>query len=307
MALISCSQCEGKISDKAKICPHCNHGIISSDMSNSVDFKIESDILVRYNGNNTNVTIPQGITKIGDSAFFGNPNVESITLPNSLTSIGYDAFHFCSNLKEIVIPDSVHTIWQEAFSNCTNLKSVRLSEKITEIGYHQFFLCTMLKKINIPDVVIKIREGAFNACNNLENILIPKTVKQIGKGAFKESGLINIEFEYGLEEIEENAFCACGNLIKIVFPKSLKKIGRDAFWSSSNLSEVYISNSVTEIGANAFKYCDKVTVIAPKGSYAEYYARTNNIPFSVGQAPKRGIKNSNSRNSFWDLFRKNQK
>ena len=48
-------------------------------------------------------------------------SLESITIPNSVTSIGESAFYGCSSLKSIVIPDSVTSIGKFAFSDCGNL------------------------------------------------------------------------------------------------------------------------------------------------------------------------------------------
>lgn len=71
-----------------------------------------------------NVTIPDGVTSIGDEAFYSCENLISIDIPNSVKSIGDGAFENCSSLTSIDIPNSVTSIGDNTFSACTNLESV---------------------------------------------------------------------------------------------------------------------------------------------------------------------------------------
>lgn len=82
---------------------------------------IEDNVIVMADKNLTKVTIPEGVTKIGESAFRSCYFLENVKLPNSLLSIGDSAFYSCNNLKSVVIPDSVTTIGNFAFSGCNNL------------------------------------------------------------------------------------------------------------------------------------------------------------------------------------------
>ena len=73
-----------------------------------------------------NVILPEGMTKIGDSAFYGCSSLISIKIPDSVTNIGWNAFSGCSNLKNIEIPNSVTSVGGRAFDECITLTSIKL-------------------------------------------------------------------------------------------------------------------------------------------------------------------------------------
>ena len=60
--------------------------------------------VIAYWGENSEVTIPEGVQSIGDRAFWGCSSLTSLTLPSSLQSIGYWAFEYCNSLTSLYIP-----------------------------------------------------------------------------------------------------------------------------------------------------------------------------------------------------------
>ena len=72
----------------------------------------------------TDLIIPDSVTSIGDSAFFGCSGLTSVIIGNGVTSIGSHAFYNCSRLMSVTIPDSVMSIGSHAFSGCSGLTSV---------------------------------------------------------------------------------------------------------------------------------------------------------------------------------------
>lgn len=172
------------------------------------DFEInENGVLVKYRGFDKNVVIPDGVTKIGDSVFQYDKNVESITIPDSVTAIDYGAFFSCPNLKSVIIPDSVTSIansaffycsslisitipnsvtsiGQNAFDGCSSLTSVQLSNQLTTLPYGLFIRCSSLVRIDIPNSVTSIANNVFLGCDSLESVTIPASVTEINRGAF---------------------------------------------------------------------------------------------------------------------------
>lgn len=62
------------------------------------------------------IVVQQGVTTIGDYAFYGCENVTSVTLPDTVTQIGKLAFYGCKALRTLTVPDSVLTVEDYAFA-----------------------------------------------------------------------------------------------------------------------------------------------------------------------------------------------
>ncbi len=210
----------------------------------------------------TSVAIPKGVTSIGDKAFYYTA-IENINMPDSLTSIGQDAF-YCCPLTSITIPNNVTLIEDRTFNRCNSLKTVVFNQNITSIGNNAFSGCNQLESITIPNKVTSIGDSAFNSCKNLTSVTI----------------------EEGLVSIGNSAFFGCENLTNITIPEGITSIGNDAFKSCFKLEEVNIPSTIISIGNSAFSFCKDlrtVTVgaITPPSLGSSAFANTPTYGLSI--------------------------
>ena len=239
----------------------------------------------------TKVVITDGITRIGNYAFYNCKGLTSITLPNNLTSIGNYAFQNCTGLTSIPLPNSLTSIGGSAFGGCTGLTSITLPNNLTSIGNYAFQDCTGLTSITLPNSLTSIGGHAFEDCTGLTSIALPNSLTSIAAYTFYNcTGLTSITLSNSLTSIGEYAFENCTGLTSIAIPSSVKSIGRYAFYNCISLTSITLSNSLTSIGEYAFYSCTGLTSITlPNnltsiGNYAFRHCTgltSINIPSSV--------------------------
>ena len=139
---------------------------------------------IPYIAKETNYTIPNSVTTIGDHAFSGCYFLTSINIPNSVTTIGKGAFSGCSYLTSINIPNSVTKIEWMAFWECASLTNINIPNSVTTIGECAFWGCESLTSINIPNSVTTIKDGAFCGCENLPFHIKSDIIQRFGEKVF---------------------------------------------------------------------------------------------------------------------------
>ena len=231
------------------------------------DFQIENGVLVKYTGNGGDVVVPEGVTSIGNEAFYECSSLTSVTIPDGVMSIEDDAFRYCENLTSVTISDSVTSIGDRAFSSCSSLSSVTIPDSVTSIGDGAFSGCDDLAddsglviirnvlhhckesmtSVTIPDGVTSIGDSAFEECRNLKNVTIPDSVTSIGNFAFRE----------------------CRGLRSVTIPNGVTSIGESAFESCVKLMSVTIPDSVTSIEDFLFNECKKLNDFTCPSTFAE--------------------------------------
>ena len=244
------------------------------------------------------VVICDGVTSIGDYAFFGYPYLSEVTIPNSVKSIGDYAFFQCEALTNITIPSSVTSIGDQVFTLCSTLTGITVSESnpsyssdngvlfdkgkeelihypvgngrtsyaipntVTLIGEFAFRECKYLTDITIPDSVKTIGTKAFQGCIGLKGITIPDSVTSVGDGTFQScSYLVSVTIPNSLKSISKYMFSNCSYLVSVTIPDSVETIGESAFSECKSLTNTTIPDSVETIGEYAFYYCESMTKI----------------------------------------------
>ena len=214
-----------------------------------------------YEDKITSVEIKDGVSYIGEEAFFYCQNITSVTIPSSVTSIESGAFDLCTGLPQITIPNSVINIEASAFYGCRQLTEITIPN-ITNIKASTFGSCKGLKTITIPNSVTSIGECAFSHCSGAETITIPNTVTSIGEGAFSYcSGVETITIPNSVTSMGDGVLMGCDALKDVKLPNDITSIGKETFSQCINLTSITIPDSVTSIGEMAFAFCSSLESI----------------------------------------------
>lgn len=107
------------------------------------------------------IELPEGLTSIGDYAFFKFTQIKEISIPSTVTYLGNGAFGACRGLTGVTLPDSVVNLGGWVFAGCTSLADIRLSGNLQIINYECFLNCPMLKEVTVPSSVTSIGGYAF--------------------------------------------------------------------------------------------------------------------------------------------------
>ncbi len=242
--------------------------------------------------NLTAITLPAGLTHIGNRAF-SSCNLTTVTLPASLKHVGDGAFSgtgirnvvslspnftfrdgclidqinhrllaYLSDKDKVSLPVGLTHIGYEAFYGCDYLIAITLPNSLTYIGKSAFSRCSNLTTVSLPNSMTHIEDSAFWGCQNLTAITLPAGLIHIGDRAFEGcEKLTAITLPDGLTHLGNRAFMWCNNLTTITLPNSLTHIGDSAFSLCENLDSITLPDSLTHIGDNAFWECGNLTTI----------------------------------------------
>lgn len=215
----------------------------------------------------TSITLPNGLTSIGNAAFVGC-RLTSLILPNGTTSIGDSAFagdilrndgrreyaQGRNRFQNLVIPDSVTYIWNNAFREC-GIQTLRLGNGLKTIENGAFAYNT-IEDLSIPASVTDIgrtipyytgytiptiERGAFESCG-IKTLRMGQGVVTIGQDAFKGNKIAEFSLPASIKTIMSGAF-AGNQLAALIIPNGCMRLGKDSF-SNNPLTSITIPPSL---------------------------------------------------------------
>lgn len=223
---------------------------------------------------------------IPSEAFYEWSQLTSVVIPDGITRIGYSAFDGCG-LTSVTFPDSLEVIESNAFIGCNQLTTVKIGSSVTELGASAFALCRNLAHVVLRASVTPMGD-VFRGCPKLT------TAGPIGggydlefgwdtvlpeKAFYKCESLTEVTLPDTLTDIGKSAFYGCDSLIRLDIPDGVSTIGEETFYGCVSLSKLIIPASVIKIGQNAFRDCEKLTTAGPVGGgYSYEFGWTAEIP-----------------------------
>ena len=249
-------------------------------------------------------TVPEGVDRIADYAFFQAAMLEEVVLPETLGSIGIYSFANCQQLRTVNLPDGLCTLGLGAFANDGSLTEVTLPDGLREIP-HRAFTGTGLSSVAIPAGITEIGEDAFSQCAALGDVAIPAGVTAIGDGAFSlcqtmeridvdpanpayasvdgvlydrnrtvllccPAGRDSLTLPETLTEIAPRACLGCSRLRKLSLPAGVTRIGGEAFCGCGNVRTLVLHDGVGIIGEDAFGACDDLGAVLYLGTEEQW-------------------------------------
>ncbi len=180
-------------------------------------FEIKDGVLTKYQNltGETEVVIPEGVKKIGDSAFNECGAMRTVKFPEGLQEIENYAFWGCG-LTSVTLPEGLQRIGSSVFDGCFILTSVTIPDSVTEIGGQAFSSCYSLQSVKLPKGLTVIPSQMFSSCKSLQTIEIPDSVTEIGKYAFANcEELTDVKLPAGLQKLDETAFLYCFKMMEL--------------------------------------------------------------------------------------------
>ncbi len=265
--------------------------------------------------------IENGVTNIGNEAFYYCGKLTSVNIPETVASIGYGAFSRCSALTYVEIPEGVTSIGENVFQACTALTGVKLPSTVTSIGDKAFLSCNSLTDVEVSeknlayvdvDGVLFTKDMntliVYPAGKSQASYTIPNGVTLIVQYAFcGNPSLANLQMPESLTTIEDFAFSFCKSLASIEIPAKVLNVGFQAFASCTSLNKVTVYSSITAFDNQVFTgTAIDLVIYGGANSIIQKYAAANNHRFVVIDIPKvvidSGTCGADGDNIIWTVY-----
>ena len=161
----------------------------------STDFGNYPSDIEFFNSSVGEIILPEGLTTIGENAFWGFTALERINIPSTVETIGNGALSG-TKIREIVIPGSVRSIGNGAFDRCLQLSSISFENSSggLKLGDDVFASCNSLAEITIPARITHLGDRSFFRCEKLSKITFESRESPIfvGERAFEKCPLSEV-------------------------------------------------------------------------------------------------------------------
>lgn len=225
-----------------------------------------------------NIVLPSSLKYIGDYAFYGLIELTGITLTSSITSLSNGCFTNCGSLQSIELPDTLEKIGEQCFSHCTGLTSITIPSSVVSLGDACFYGCKSLESISLPSKIKTLPHEIFCSCTSLNNVAIPDSVNSIGLKAFAVcTSLTSITIPDSVTGFlasggsyysspSGQTFYGCTNLRNVTLNNTMTEIPPMMFYSCTSLTNITIPDNIKTIRDSSFSYCTGLTSITlPSG------------------------------------------
>lgn len=235
----------------------------------TIDKKTQQAILTKYKGTGEllkDVVVPNAIEKDGieyEVIQIGNGNKVAefegeITISEGITTVGSSAFCECKDITKVNLPTSLKQIQYQGFRQTTNLKSISLPKGLEVLG-GRAFNASGITSIVIPGTVKTVGVLAFFQ-SYIEKATIEEGVEILESSAFRQCGLKEITIPGSVKEIKDSCFSEIWGLSKVTINNGVEKIDGGAFYYTA-IKEIEIPASVSTIDDSAFSNCGKIQTI----------------------------------------------
>ncbi len=231
--------------------------------SSARQYNEENPLDFMFNHRLKYIVIPEYVTVIKKSMFYGCDQLISVEIPNTVQEIQAHAFQNCKSLQNISVKEGsrLGKIGDYAFAGCSALENLWLPSSIVEIGKAAFAECCSLKKLNFtgnifPTALVRIPRFTFAGCTNLGAV-------EFGQGSM-------------LEFVGRGAFMGCGRLKKIFLTGKVKVLGSYAFAYCKQLETAVLPqiDTLKYMGKSAFMHCEALTYFQLPTQIGRIYERT---------------------------------
>ena len=207
------------------------------------DYPIGKAPWFEFNDQIDTVILKEGVTRIGDYAFYNCTELTSVEIPEGVTYIGESAFACCQSLESVTIPGSVTEIGEGAFESCDSMIALELTSGLKCVGAFAFSECVALRELVLPDTVERIERSAFAGTMALHELVIPGNVQEIGDNAFNGCiQLSSLTLSEGIRVIEEMAFSNCSDLTEVLIPASVECLGDGVFSDCLAMEQITVAS-----------------------------------------------------------------